>query len=252
LAGWLTAADNPWFARNAVNRAWHAFVGTGLIDPPDGLGQDDNPPSHPELLDELARQFVAHGYDMKYLIRAIAGSQAYQRTSRLTHPSQKDPRLFARAAVRGLSAEQLYSSTLAAVGYEGSLNGGKGRARGSPFGGDSPQEKFFAQFHDPHAEPAEAQLSIQQALFLMNGPFTEEVTDPKKSRVLAVVAGDGSRPAARCVEDLFLAALSRPPRPEETKRLAALVEGGARGDRTAALRDVLWALLNSTEFVLNH
>jgi hypothetical protein len=252
LAAWLTALDNPWFARNAVNRSWHYFLGTGLIDPIDGLGRDDNPASHPELLDELTRQFIAHGHDMKYLIRAITGSQTYQRTSRQTHASQKGPRLFARARVRGLSAEQLYHSTLAALGHEGSLSTSKGQARGPLFSADSPQAKFFAQFHDPHAEPAEAHLSIQQALFLMNSAFTDEVTHPKKSRVLAVVAGNKARSTAQCIEDLFLATLSRLPRPEETKRLVSFVEKGPRGDRTGALRDVLWALLNSTEFVLNH
>jgi hypothetical protein len=197
LAAWLTAADNPWFARNTVNRTWQYFLGTGLIDPIDGLGLDDNPPSHPELLNEMTRQFIAHGYDMKYLIRAITGSQTYQRTSRQTHVSQNNPRLFARALVRGPSAEQLYSSTLTALGYEGSLTSGKGPVQRSLFSDDSPRAKFFARFDDPHAEPADVHLSIQQALFLMNSRFTEEVTDPKKSRVLAVVAGNESRSTAQ-------------------------------------------------------
>ena len=88
LADWLTTAENPYFARAAVNRLWDYFFGTGLIDPVDVMGSDDNPPSHPELLDELARQFAAHNFDLKYLIRAITATRAYQLTSA---PSDDEP-----------------------------------------------------------------------------------------------------------------------------------------------------------------
>ena len=80
LADWVTAPDNPYFAKAAVNRLWAHFFGVGLVDPEDDL-RKDNPPSHPELLDELAKEFVAHDFDVQYLIRAITASDAYQRTS---------------------------------------------------------------------------------------------------------------------------------------------------------------------------
>jgi len=250
LAEWLTHADNPWFARAAVNRLWHYFLGTGLVEPVDGLGYDDNPASHPELLEELSRQFVLHRFDVTYLIRAITGSRTYQLSSKRTHAGQDDPRRFARAAVRGLSAEQLHASVLAATGYQGSLR--REQVKGAAFGATSPQAKFFALFDDPHAPPAHAQTSIQQALFLMNSAFMDEVTDAKKSQVLAVLGGS-KRPTAQCIEDLYLVTLSRPPRPEESQRLVRYVEEGPHaGDRPAALRAVLWVLLNSTEFVVNH
>jgi hypothetical protein len=246
LAGWLTRADNPWFARAAVNRVWHYFLGVGLIDPVDGLGVQDNPPSHPELLDELTRQFAAHAFDLKYLVRAIAGSQTYQRTSRQTHPGQKDPRLFARAAVRGLSPEQLFDSVLAATGYR------PARAPGTaadPFGTDTPQAEFLAPFDDPHGQPAEFQASIQQALVMMNGKLMEEATSPDKSPTLAAVIGGEAKATRRHLEELYLVTLCRKPRPEEARRL---LEYAAAGDRKRALRDIFWALLNSTEFVVNH
>ena len=91
VADWITSDDNPYFARAAVNRAWAHFFGTGLVDPIDDF-DPSNPASHPELLDELARQFVAHGYDHKFLIRAITSSRPYQLTSRFSHPSQRDRR----------------------------------------------------------------------------------------------------------------------------------------------------------------
>src|SRR5262249_56364282 len=104
-------------ARAAVTRWWFSFFALALIAPVEGLGIGDTPPSHPELLDELAHQFVAHDFDLKYLIRAITGSQTYQRSSRQTHPRQAEPRLFARAASRALIPEQLYDSLVLATGY---------------------------------------------------------------------------------------------------------------------------------------
>jgi hypothetical protein len=253
LAEWMTRPDNPWFARAAVNRLWHSFFGTGLIDPVDGLGGADASCSHPELLDELTRQFVAHGFDQKYLIRALVGSQAYQRTSRPSHDSQRDPRHFARAAVRGLSPEQLYQSFLTATGFRPEL----ARAPSGPdqgYGRASTAGQFLAHFNDPNEEPIAAQTSIQQALFLMNDRLMDDATSLAGSPVLAAVAKAGPRRStARQVEELYLAVLSRPPRPEESERLVRYVERdtAARG-RTAALGDVFWALLNSPEFALNH
>ncbi len=94
LADWLVSDRNPYFARAAVNRLWAHFWGTGLTDPIDEQGSH-NPPSHPELLDELAQQFIAHNFDLKYLIRTFVATQAYQRSSVVDHPGQDDPRLFA-------------------------------------------------------------------------------------------------------------------------------------------------------------
>jgi hypothetical protein len=246
LADWIARADNPWFARAAVNRTWRDLFGVGLIDPVDGLGAEDNPPSHPELLDELARQFAGHDFDTKYLLRAITGSRAYQRTSRQTDGSQQDPRLFAHAAVRALSPEQLLDSVLAATGYRP-----KEAPRADRFlGRDSLQAEFVALFESAAGRPADSEASIQQALALMNGKFIEEATSPDKSPVLAAVTGGkASRPMARRITDLYLATLSRRPRPEE---LARLVKHAEEGEPKQPLRDILWALLNSTEFVVNH
>src|SRR5262249_25961481 len=108
--------ENPFFARAIVNRFWTYFLGAGLTDPADGQGQE-SPAAHKELLDELARQFVAHKHDMKFLIRAITASQTYQRTSAGSHPSHENPRLFARMPLRGLSPEQLFDSVAEATEF---------------------------------------------------------------------------------------------------------------------------------------
>jgi hypothetical protein len=241
LAEWIVRSDNPWFARAAVNRLWHYFFGIGLIDPVDGLGTDDNLPSHPELLDELVRQFVAHDFDVKYLIRAIAGSQTYQRSSRQTHPGQADSCRFARAASRALTAEQLYDSLILATSYR------PDPVKGTPA---TPRAEFLAPFDDANSQPLDFQASIQQALMMMNSRFTAEATSSARSATVAVVI-DGKRPRslAQRIDDLYLVTLSRKPRPEETQRLLDYV---ATGESKQALRDIFWCLFNSTEFILNH
>src|ERR671924_411016 len=112
----MPAPNTPFFAGAVVNRLWEHFFGIGLVDPVDDL-REENPPSHPELLEELARQFVVHRYDLKYLVRAITLSQTYQRTSTRTDRSQEDVRLFARMPLKGLTAEQIFDSLATATGY---------------------------------------------------------------------------------------------------------------------------------------
>src|SRR5262249_49751664 len=158
-----------------------------------------------ELLDELARQFAAHDFDRKYLIRAITGSQTYQRSSRQTHPGQADPRLFARAALRGLSPEQLLDSVILATGYRP-----KHAADAGPYGTDTPQAEFLTAFDDRGGRPTDMQASIQQALVMMNSKFIEQVTAPETCTTLAaVLAGKEPKRTARRVEELYLVTLSR-------------------------------------------
>src|SRR5262249_47929951 len=143
LADWVTAPENPYFARAVVNRLWAYFFGVGLVDPVDEFGEE-NPASHPELLDELARQFVAHRFDLKFLIRAITNSQTYQRTSAVTHPGQEEPRRFARMSLRGLTAEQLFDSLAQATGYQESTGANRGQS-GTVRG----RTEFLTKFANP-------------------------------------------------------------------------------------------------------
>ena len=107
---------------------------------------------------------------------------------------------------------------------------------------------FLAPFDDPNSQPVDYQASIQQALMMMNGKLTEEATDPAKGATVAAVIAS-RRPLARRIEELYLVTLSRKPRAEETRRL---LDYASSRDSKQALRDILWSLLNSTEFVLNH
>jgi hypothetical protein len=248
LADWVTAADNPFFSRAAVNRLWAHFFGLGLVEPVDDFN-DEHKPSHPELLDELARQFAGHQFDLKFLMRAITASQTYQRSSRLTDSSQDDPRLFARMAVKRLSPDQFYDSLATATGMRNPYPGGR-RAVGFRF--NDPRTELLAKFAGQDSR-TESETTILQALALMNGKIVGDMTHLERSETLAAVGDAPFLDTARRVEALYLAALGRAPRAEETDRLVKYIEGGGpKRDTRAALADVFWALLNSTEFILNH
>jgi len=248
LADWITSPDNPYFARAAVNRLWAWFFGTGLVDPPDDF-DDHNPPSHPELLDKLARQLAAHDFDLRFVIRAITASRAYQLKSTLTHPSQEDPRVFARMSPRGLSGEQLFDSLTLATGHREP----PGNRNQYDFYSNSPRKEFLTRFADQAEGPTQWQTSILQALTLMNGRLTTDATTVDRSEVLVAVAECPLLDTKGRIETLYLAALSRRPRPDETERLAAYVDsGGPHHNAPTALADVFWALLNSSEFLFNH
>jgi hypothetical protein len=255
LADWVTSAQNPYFARAAVNRLWCYFLGTGLVDPVDEMVGAEYAPSHPELLDELARQFAAHRFDLKYVIRALTATQAYQRTSARTHPSQDDPKQFARMPLRGLSAEQLYDSVAEATGFR-EQGGNQG------FFPRGPRVDFQTLFAAGGDKPTDHHTSILQALAVMNGRLTADATDLEKSVTLAAVGDAPFLDTAGRVEALFLAALARRPTPKELTRCISYIErGGPAGAATTgdaekryqrALADVFWAILNTGEFMLNH
>jgi hypothetical protein len=246
LADWMTDRHNPYFSRTAVNALWVHFFGLPLAESLDDL-REPCPGGDPALLEDLGRAFAEHGFDLKFLVRALALSRAYQLTSAGTADAP-EPRLFARAAVRPLSGDQLYDSLLTATGLDEEALAGPAEY-GKPDA--PPRQAFLALF--ARGDGAPARRTILQALLLMNGPLTGQALDLKGGRTLAAVAEAPFLTTAGKVETLYLAVLGRPPRPAERDRLVAYVEGG--GPRRAARRalaDVFWALLNSSEFGVNH
>jgi hypothetical protein len=245
LADWMTESNNPYFARAAVNRLWAHFFGIGIVEPVDDLN-DENQPSHPELLDELTRQFVRHGFDLRFLIRAITLSKTYQLSS--THPSMTPPdvRLFASVPVKGLSQDQLMESLSLVTGAPSLTANQRRNAFGVAQAGF--QDKFVSQ-----DQRTAYQTSIPQALALMNSQLISEATHPQRSQFLAAVLNAPFLDTDGRIESLYLAALSRKPRPDELEKSRRYIEkGGAGKNQNSALGDVFWALLNSPEFFLNH
>jgi hypothetical protein len=254
LAAWVTSKDNPYFAKAMVNRLWEYYFGVGLIDPIEELSAE-NQPSHPDLLDELGHAFAEHNFDVKFLIRTFLMTQAYQRGSRMTHKSQEDPRLFARFMVRGMSPEQLFDSLAQAVRFDPETG-----ADADPFSRfqqgrpmTPARVEFLQRFPPTRDRRTEMQTSILQALYLMNGKIVADATSLESNRQLRYIAEGVNVKTSRKVEQLYLIALSRKPRPDELERLVAYVDkGGPSGDQRKALADIFWALLNSSEFALNH
>jgi hypothetical protein len=250
LSRWITRTDNPFFARAAVNRLWDHFLGRGFVSPVDDLDKA-NPPSHPELLDEMARQFALHQFDLNYLVRAITATRAYQLSSRATSIGEDDLQRFARMPLRRMTADQLFASIVQATGFREERRAAQ---RGVVLPDTtSAAAEFRNRFADQSVPRTEAETSILQALALMNGKLVSDATDLGKSETLVAVADAPFLKTDERVETLFMAALSRPPAPEERAQMVEYVDrGGADKDSKKALSDVFWALLNSAEFALNH
>lgn len=247
LATWLTSAENPYFAKAAVNRVWGLLFGRGIVEPVDDLGAH-NAPSHPQLLDELARYFVETNFDLKRLVQTICYTEAYARSSQPTHDTADRPELFASMATKTLTAEQLYDTL--AEGMRMREAASAQQQQFNQFGGG--KAAFLAKFRAPTQGRTEFQAGIPQALTLMNGSVVAGATDVSQSDVLGAIDTPFHSPQQQ-VEVLFLSTLSRFPRDLERERFVEYVtSGGVAGDPRQALADVLWALLNSAEFVLNH
>jgi hypothetical protein len=232
LADWMTREENPYFARAAVNRVWAYFFGVGLVEPVDDLSREGE---NNALLDDLARAFVKHQYDLKYLIRAIVLSRPYQLSSVATTDSQEDVRIFARMPLRALSPEQIFESLIEATGI-----------RAVP-------AELAGRFARQNEKPTEVPTSILQALALMNGKYIDDATSLERSETLAAVSNAPFLDSRGKIETLCLSALGRKPRADESARLVKYLEkGGPSGDPQRALADIFWVLLNSAEFLLNH
>jgi hypothetical protein len=244
LADWLTTGDNPFFSKAMVNRTWAQYFGRGFVNPIDDM-HEGNTPSHPELLADLSKQFAASGFDVKHLIRAICNSDAYQRTSKPAgNNGDAAPELFARVSVKVLTPEQLYDSLTQVLGAP--RQAGRPMAKGmARFGPVTPRQVFVNFFQvGEGADPLEYQAGIPQVLRLMNGPAFNNAASLNKLL-------EGSKGWKESSERLYLATLSRRPTEAELNRIGAHVRKNADAPRKA-MADVLWALVNCSEFALNH
>jgi Protein of unknown function (DUF1549)/Protein of unknown function (DUF1553) len=241
LADWVVSPKNKFFARAMVNRTWGQLFGRGFVNPVDDL-RDDNVPSHPELLQDLADAFAASGFDLKFLVKSICLSETYNRTSRPAAGNEKDEALFSHVAVKPLTPEQLYDSLEEVLGKSAERGD---RPRGGKLGPVTPRTAFVNFFQvDETLDPTEYQAGIPQALRLMNSPQLNNAA------MLNPLLRANKAPA-EVVDHLYVAALARHPTPQERGRCVAYVNK-YRGEARQAYADVLWALLNSSEFTLNH
>lgn len=240
LAKWLTSAENPYFAKAMVNRTWAQLFGSGVVNPVDDM-HVDNLPSHPELLATLANQFIATGFDVKQLYRTICNSQAYQRTSKPSAGNETDHKLFSHMAVKVLMPEQLFDSLKSITNFTAPAKpGGKLQAalgRGPVTPRDSFVQFFLAGAE--HANTTEYEAGIPQALRLMNSRIAGNPSAAK------AFVKPGAKPP-EIIEEMYLAVLSRRPTPDEVTKLTDYL----KSNTATGYPDVLWVLLNSSEFTL--
>jgi hypothetical protein len=236
-----------------VNRMWAHFLGYGFTKPIDDLGPH-NPPSHPELLAELATEFKTRSYNLKELIRWIVLSEPYGLSSKSTPRNRKDdPALgekpaFSRFYLRQMRAEELYESLLTATQADNTATSYEQR--------ESTKRQWLEQFTvafgtDDNEETTTFNGTIPQTLMMMNGDLVNKATSVDKGSFLERVSKDAKMNNAAKIQHLYLAALARRPTTQEIA-LANELMVLRKGDPIAALQDVWWAVLNSNEFILNH
>jgi hypothetical protein len=254
LAEWVTSPTNPFFARNVVNRFWGYLMGRGLVEPIDDM-RATNPPSNPELLDALAQDFVKAKFDLKHLLRTIMSSRAYQLNSMTTPSNQADVANVncTHYTIKRLTAEELADALDFATGTKEKYPGLPPGTRAMQL----PDSEVRSFFLDVFGRPARkiscecersGQPNIAQALHLLNGDFLNRKIASSSGRIETLFKTQTPLPAV--VEELYLAAISRPPRPKELEKALAWLKTAPSSKDGA--QDLLWVLLNSREFLFNH
>jgi hypothetical protein len=251
LARWMIAPENPYFARVIVNRVWAEIMGRGIVDPVDDL-RATNPPSNGPLLDALAEDFRRHGYDLKHLIGTIVSSSVYALGSEPNERNVADTRNFSRHYRQRLRAEVLLDAISDVTGVPDSFAAAPPGSRASEIWTHRVPSLFLDTFGrpDPNQDPPcerTSDTSVVQALHLMNAPELHKKVTSDAGRA-ARLAGGKESPRA-IVEELYLLAYARRPTDDERDVGLSLFDG-RRADRRAAVEDLMWALINSAEFVL--
>jgi Protein of unknown function (DUF1549)/Protein of unknown function (DUF1553) len=248
LAIWMASRSNPYLARAGVNRAWWHLFGRGLVEPVDDLGRD-NAPTHPALLNELETYFAGSGFDLRELYRTLTNSESYQRTSVWSADPPPPPELYVHMPVKTLTAEQLYDSVNRVL-HRRTQSMMNGINVSSPLL-DQQRQAFIAKVQSSGRNFLEYQAGVLQALSLLNGSDLAEATDPERSPLLGSLQAPFFSDDDR-LRTLFLATYSRQPTEPELSIARAQLAKYSESDRARGYSDVLWALLNSAEFALNH
>ena len=252
LAEWITRADNPYFARNVVNRYWGYLFGRGLVDPIDDL-RGSNPASHPALLDALAKEFTEHQFDLKHLLRTLCNSSAYQLASETAPKRDADGTFFTHYRPRRLPAEVLLDAVNQAAGTSEDFAGLPPGTRALSLPDPAVASPFLDTFGRPkRSSNCECERSagpdLAQVLHLVNSARLHNKVIAPKGRVaqlLATITKDRA-----IVEELYLATLSRRPTAEEHETVRKLLADAP--SRKEGFEDLLWTLLNLAEFAVNH
>ncbi len=252
LAQWLTSKENPMFARAGANRIWSYFMGRGIIEPVDDI-RTSNPPSNPELLDALTKDFVDSGFDIKHIMRTIARSRTYQQSIKTNKWNKSDTINFSHAVARRLTAEQLLDAIGIATGSRPRFQEVPKNFRAVQLPDSKVKDDGFLKlFGRPERETScecerTTEVSLAHAMNLINGPTVAEALIDPKGRIAQLIKSNQDDRVL--VEELYLATFSRLP---EKNEYAVAVEHIANAEsKEEGAQDLLWALINSPAFLFN-
>ncbi|QDU98384.1 Bacterial Ig-like domain (group 2) [Lignipirellula cremea] len=253
LADWLTQPDNAFFAKAISNRLWAHYLGRGLIEPIDDI-RDTNPATNEPLMEALSQHLIDSKFDLKAFTRTVLNSRVYQLASRGNPSNETDVQNFSHAATKSLPAEVLLDAICQSTAVDEKYNGWPAGYRAIQIWDNRMPSYFFTIFGRPvRATVCECERSnepsISQALHLLNAPEIAEKIGHREGRIRRLAASDLT--PREIIAELYLTTLTRFPTDEEiTLMQLAFDQPGA--DRRTASEDVLWALMNSKEFVFNH
>jgi hypothetical protein len=251
VAEWLTAPENPYFAKHLANVVWAHFFGRGIVQEVDDV-RVSNPPVNAELLSELGKRFATSKYDFKQLVRDICNSRTYQLATQTNETNAGDSRNFSHGAIRRLRAEVLLdiiSQTTETTNKFPALPRG---ARAVQVADGSTSTYFLTTFGRARREtPCSCEVKMEpnlsQALHLLNGDSVDQRI--REGKLIERRQKEGKQPH-EIIDELYVRTLSRHPQPDEMNILLAQLE--QQKDKQKGLNDVFWALLNSREFLFNH
>ncbi len=253
LVDWMAQPDNPFFASALVNRYWKHFFNRGLVEPEDDM-RVTNPPTNPELLNALASHFVQSGYDLKELVRTICQSRTYQLSAEPNEYNAKDKQNFSRFYPRRLPAEVLLDAVDDLTGQRTSFDGLPPGVRAVQLPDGGFQNYFLTVFGRPEASTAcecerSGEGNLAQSLHLINSPDIQGKLSADSARA-AQLAGDKTLTPEEKIRQLYLMAYARPPHADESQEALAYLQK-KNADRPA-YEDLVWALINTKEFLFNH
>jgi hypothetical protein len=247
---WLTVKENPLFAKSAANRIWSYFFGRGIIDPVDDI-RASNPASNAALLDALTQDFVANGFDLQKLMRAICRSRTYQLSITKNKWNEDDTINFSHATPRRLSAEQMVDAVTVATGHRPNFTDMPKDFRAAQLpDGTVAGNDFLALFGRPKRQSAcecerSSNLTLAHAMSLINGGTIGEAVSAPDNRLKKLI--DTESDNQKVVQEIYLSCLSRFP----TEKELAAVEFSSASSRLDVAQDLAWALLNSPAFLFN-
>ena len=253
LVDWMAGSDNAFFAKAITNRIWGEFFGRGIVEPVDDF-RASNPPTNEELIEWLAKDFSSHGYDLKHLMRTILRSHVYQLSSTPNEHNLADNKNFSRSLRRRLTAEVLLDAVSDLTGVPETFGGLPAGARAVQTWNHKIESDFLDAFGRPNASqecPCERDRkpSVVQALHLMNSNGLQSKLT--KESGLAAKLAKGAQPEPEIVREVYLATYNRLPNHEELQTALRFFTSPGM-DRATAIQDLIWALVNSAEFVFNH